>query len=1326
MKHFFPLLTAILLPFHLLVAQQVSYEITFGKPQIVTLENGYQEVRMDRCFIVAEEGFPALPVYSADILLPPGKEILSAEVTRVGYSEFIEEVNVNPSPGEFPISTGAPRDYKVRPRQEIYGSSSPYPGKITGSYATHFLSGHSIGTVALHPVEFTPAEARIRYVKSMTLTLTLSDTERAGRALSLLRNSPATERKIRRLAMNPEASKSYAYPAGRTYPAHDILLISNQALLPHFDSYIAFKESTGYLVKTVTTEYILSNFTGVDDQEKIRNCIIDSYANDGIEAVILGGDADPANASERVIPHRGMYVAMGSYTDTDIPADLYYSNLDGTWNDDGDNRWGEPGEEDLYSEVSVGRICVDDATEILNMTNKLTAYQDAPVVSDIEKALMIGESLDATTWGGNSKDEIANGSSNNGFTTAGIPGNFNISYLYERDGDWNRYDVFDQFNLTGVNLLNHLGHSNVYYNMKMNTSQFSSATFTNDGVSRGYVIGYSQGCYNGSFDNRGTGGSHGSEDCHSEKMTTISTAEVACVTNSRYGWYQPGGTNASSQYFDRQFFDALFGEEITAIGWTNADSKEDNASFILSSNSWRWCCYELNLFGDPTMDIWTAVPTAIAATHPSAISVGATSFFVQTDAAGARMALVQDGTVLGRGLADANGTLDIQLFDPLVSTSDVSLSIIAHNRIRYQETLAVISDQPYVVYEMFHVDDSSTGNNNGLCDYGETVFLSLDMVNIGMSDATDVTVSIHSDDPHITLIDSTESYGYIGEGDTVTMVNGFSLSVCDFVPDNYTTVITVEAVSESTWTSYFNISFCAPELVLGTLTVLDTIVGDGDGFLEPGETADILINSANFGNSDAFSATGIFSTYNGLVTILNGTYSADTVYAGGAVDAVYRISVDAISPEGMNIEFENEFTAGNYACQKTYYIKVGMIYEDWESNTFNRFEWEQGGDVPWLLTPNNVYEGSFSACSGSVNDEESSDLSLTMQVTTSDSIRFYRKVSSEAAYDWLKFYIDDEVAGQWSGEVPWGEVVFPVTAGDHTFRWSYEKDEGVSAGSDRAWIDFIVFPYGLISTCQAGADQEICENENAQLDGYAYYYEYLAWSTTGTGTFSDTFNLEATYTPGAEDITSGQVTLTLTATNFEGGVVSDDMILSFDYLPGDASMPAGPDYIDLYLATSSDYEAAVVTDATNYLWYLDPPEAGTLLPDSLYATVEWDEAWMGTAALSVQGINECGEGTVSEPLLITVDNTVGLPETPGQSLSIYPNPASDKLFITFRSTRENWHFHLYDLMGETVVSAVMENTSSPAAIDISHVSPGVYFAVVSDGMERHTVKVVVR
>lgn len=135
-----------------------------------------------------------------------------------------------------------------------------------------------------------------------------------------------------------------------------------------------------------------------------------------------------------------------------------------------------------------------------------------------------------------------------------------------------------------------------------------------------------------------------------------------------------------------------------------------------------------------------------------------------------------------------------------------------------------------------------------------------------------------------------------------------------------------------------------------------------------------------------------------------------------------------------------------------------VVSEDFETANFEKFDWMQGGDADWVIDNQVFYGGSYSARSGVIGDAQTSELSLTLNILEQGHISFYKKVSSENAFDKLIFYIDNLVIDTWSGEVGWGEETFMVAPGQHTFKWAYEKDFVIAMGDDCAWIDDITFP----------------------------------------------------------------------------------------------------------------------------------------------------------------------------------------------------------------------------------------------------------------------------
>lgn len=99
----------------------------------------------------------------------------------------------------------------------------------------------------------------------------------------------------------------------------------------------------------------------------------------------------------------------------------------------------------------------------------------------------------------------------------------------------------------------------------------------------------------------------------------------------------------------------------------------------------------------------------------------------------------------------------------------------------------------------------------------------------------------------------------------------------------------------------------------------------------------------------------------------------------------------------------------------------------------------------------------------------------------------------------------------------------------------------VAAGGATLWLeatgyiegqtatDSVTITISQMAKANAGPDTTICAKESIILYGTATYQDSTAWSTDGDGVFDDISLLDATYTPGAEDIARGYVNLKLTA-----------------------------------------------------------------------------------------------------------------------------------------------------------------------------------------------------
>jgi hypothetical protein len=877
----------------------------------------------------------------ARILLPPGETITSIEVVPGEWVPIAGTYLVEVGQPQHPLSDAGPHR-RVPADPALYGSAQPFPGRLHDAPTVGLFRGHRIAQLALHPVEYVPATGTLRHLESLELRIT---TAPSGEALAecarMLRRDAATTARVARMVDNAAALADYEVVAplggGRLLDPearYSYVIVTTTAWADGLDELVDFETQRGHKTGVFTIDWILANYPGgVDTQDSIRDFVIDAYQTWGIQYLLLVGDARDSNG----VPHRGLYSTTDYGTsDSDIPADMYYGCLDGTWNDDGDGYWGEPGEDDLYHEVAVGRACIDTQAELENFVTKVTRYRTQPIVQECSEALMVGELLwSDPTWGGDYKDEILFGASTHGYTTAGFPLSMNVGVLYDRNSTWSKTQLITLME-SGLNIVNHLGHCDVDYAMKMYLSDIPS--FDNDGTVHSYNFVYSQGCYCGSFDNRTSGGSYTS-DCFAETFQTDDDGAVAVIMNARYGWGQHESTNGSSQYFDREFFDAMFGEAIWPVGLANDDSKMDTI-WAINYGANRYCYYELNVFGDPAMHLWTGEPGTLVVDAPSSVFIGQPVMEVSVSdggggpVAGATVtAYTEDLAVYTVGMTDATG---IAVLHPEAQyPGTLSVRATAHDFLDGTDELAIVPPSgPYLVLDGCTVLDAG-GDGDGVLDAGETVDLEVTLENVGIEPTTGVTATVSTDDPHVDVTGPMQAFPDIAAGTTGTCLAPFVLQVLGTVPDGHVVAFTIDIASnEGQWDGHFNLGAEAPVLEARDMTVDDAAGGNADGGADPGEVIALVVELANVGHSACGEVSALLSCAHPDVTVLGAGGSCPGAAIGGeGVVGVFQLEIGASCPDPAMIPFQVELTgAMGFATTLDYELAVGPWFDDGEAD----------------------------------------------------------------------------------------------------------------------------------------------------------------------------------------------------------------------------------------------------------------------------------------------------------------------------------------------------------------------------------------------------------
>ena len=562
-------------------------------------DTSYDKIVIPETVSIGNPGLPCLPVKGAYILLPRHTSVFNIEVTYDKKICLGSDYVVKP--GEKPVFISKKSSSPALvPNKAVYSSSEMYPGRLYDIVGTYRLRGYNILVLSLNPVQYIPSSGELFYYPDLSIHVkTVKDIDEKNICYRGLEKDKTI---VKDKVDNPILVDYYPKKTLATYSKeqYDLMIITTSELKNGFQSLKDYHDNRGISTIIVTLDEIGSDCSSED----IRSYVRDAYNEMGVDYLLLGGDAD-------VVPTRGLWVRgidEGEEIYGGIPSDLYYGCLDGPFNYNNNDKWGEPtdgagGKDvDLLAEVYVGRACVDDLTEVNNFVSKTIKYLESGFEDYIENYLLVGEFLGnygKSSYGGNYMDQLVESCDLDGYYTKGIsPRDFEIKKLYDRDCgtvQWANSDVIEHI-MNGVHIINHDGHSHYRYNMRLFNSDVERIHNTEV-----YFI-YSQGCMAGGFDDPL------GYDCIAEYHTVKTPyAAFAAIMNARYGIFYADSTDGDSQRYHREFWDAVFGEGKHVISQANQDSKEDNL-YLISRTMMRWCYFELNLFGDPTISFYLSQP----------------------------------------------------------------------------------------------------------------------------------------------------------------------------------------------------------------------------------------------------------------------------------------------------------------------------------------------------------------------------------------------------------------------------------------------------------------------------------------------------------------------------------------------------------------------------------------------------------------------------------------------------------------------------------------------------------------------------------------------
>ncbi len=657
-------------------------DLTFDPNEIIHDSFGdFDILLLPNCEFSDIPGEPTLPYQLVSFDIPAGANLQSA----IFKAEIIDQIqlegryNILPAQAPRPVSEedpsltiqqenlmGESRDL-FEYNEMIYSSSEPYPSNIIQPYLETEFNGIRYGHIKVFPMQYQPVEDRIRLFTSIHVSITIPVGVFVQNGESITNTNKDLEKSTNTRSGSSKSTTSNLKPEDIKY----VIITNSTNFYSNFYPLAEWKTKKGVPTKIVDNGWIKNIYSGNNTQEKIRNFIRDAKNTWGTKWVLLGGDIS-------IIPHRGAYGKVGTYpADYNIPADLYYSDLDGNWDADGNGYYGEATDNvDLYADVYVGRAPVETTAEVDNFVTKTLKYERNSTYGFQLEMLFLAEKLDDNTDAGISKDYIG---------TTYVPSRFNITRLYQTLNNLTKTSALNQMS-SGKGIINHAGHCN--WNV-MSIGSYSLVRDDVDSLTNKDKQGilYTIGCITTAFENN---------DCIAEHyLKNTKGGTVAFIGNSRYGWYAPGNPKGgTSNYYDQEFFNQLLVKDNYHIGKALADSKARFINFSKSTNAWRWVQFCLNLLGDPELSIYTDLPRNLSVAHPAQIYFGPQTVKIwvndSEENTPIKKALVclQGTEVYQYGFTNSEGVIEFSINPTL--NEEINVTVTAYNYYPYEGNISKI------------------------------------------------------------------------------------------------------------------------------------------------------------------------------------------------------------------------------------------------------------------------------------------------------------------------------------------------------------------------------------------------------------------------------------------------------------------------------------------------------------------------------------------------------------------------------------------------------------------------------------------------------------
>jgi subtilisin-like proprotein convertase family protein len=603
----------------------------FGIDETQTERGYFTRMEIGGCGRTIDIGKADLPVLRRAVEIPQGAvpeiEILEQtfaayDLADLGYSRSVYPVQepVEKLPG---ASEAAEFAYSG----DFYSSSARYPDYDVRVAETGQMRGHRFASIEIAPLHYVPSEGRIDVLQRLVIRIKNTGGDIGLTQATIDRYySPRFEREAAAALLN------YLEPGVKAVPPLPVgyLIITDPDYADEIQPLADWKTTKGYLATVTATSAIPGGATTT----AIKNYIKDAWQNWTVPPsfVLLVGDvADIPN-----------WTGIGT---DNPPTDLYYATMT---------------DPDYIPDLGIGRFSVAEEAEVTYLVDKTIEYEKRlfSTTAWLKKAVFMASEDNYS---------VTEGTHNYVISTYLDPAGFYSQKLYSHTYHATTQQVRDAFN-DGRVLGIYSGHgATTYWADGPVFYQSDVEGLTNAGK---YPFVESYACYTGRYTE---------SECFAETwIRQEGTAGIVFWGSSVTSYWD------EDDVLEKQVFKAQFADGFTWVSGMLDQGKWGLYQYYSGGGSTQRYFEMYNIFGDPSIDIWTDTPADMVVTHDGVHAVGATTYAVQVDdakgpVADALICLDMPGNVYETAYTDANGEAVVVLDPPPMTVGDMALTITRHN-----------------------------------------------------------------------------------------------------------------------------------------------------------------------------------------------------------------------------------------------------------------------------------------------------------------------------------------------------------------------------------------------------------------------------------------------------------------------------------------------------------------------------------------------------------------------------------------------------------------------------------------------------------------------